>query len=230
MDAKELTEIEETVKSFLIVGETFDQMYSFKELRRRNIFIAIVFLLSTIYSILQAVSVGVYWYFLSFSFLFGTIYYLIISRISVIYTITKYRIIRFERNVISSFIFKNSRLLGFTDLHYEHVESIHIGPPPLKIPLIYISVFGIALGWLIFESIKNISLTPSNLNFYRLIAGMIIIGSIINLFFTLPIGGVRLEVKSVSGTSMLFPESNTPERFISQLLVNCRTFLSYGTE
>ncbi|MCY3412541.1 MAG: hypothetical protein INQ03_12960 [Candidatus Heimdallarchaeota archaeon] len=230
MSNYESLDLEERIKSFLIVGETLDDTYTYTVFDKRNILIAIIMILSTIYSLTQAVSNGFFWFFLSFAFLIGFLYYTSNSKKMIIYAITKYRIIRMERNIFSKYLFRSSNLMGFRDLHYEHVESINIGPPQVKIPFFFVSIFGIATGWLILDLIEQLSLLPSNYNFFRLVALLVISSAFVNLFFMLPLAGVSVVINSVSGSKMDFPEKSTPKAFISQLLINCRTFLSFGAE
>ncbi len=223
-------ELAETIKKFLIVGETLDEIFSYNELKTKNILISIVFFISTTFSFIQATTESSFWILLTISFLIGTIYYTINSKTTIIYSITKYRIIKLERNLYTKYIFKSNDLYGYIDLHFEHVESINIGVPALKIPSIYLSIFGISIGWLILDSIGKVILLPSIFNFFRLIAFFMISFSVLSLLLLLPIGGSKLIIQSISGKTMILPKKVSPDKFISKLLINCRNFLTYGTE
>lgn len=224
MSIKVSSELEEAIKSFTIVGETLDGIHTYYEYRFRNLITSILLFLATIFSIGQIIDTGSFWYLLAFGFLAGTIYYFIGFKVKLTYAITTFRIIRIiEANFFSKLLFQSSRLVGFTDLHYEHVESISIGTQPLSMPRFSFSLVSISIGWIIL-GIESLDVDQ----LISLIGLLFIVVGIINIIFSLPTGGVRLIVHSVSGDKMEFPEKRTPEKFIDDLIINCRTFLSYG--
>jgi len=218
--------VKERIKSFLIVGETLDGIYTYKELQLVNIITFTVLLSSSFFTFFQALRLGTYWWFLTFGFLLGSFYFLALFQREITYAITKFRIIRLENDFITRFFFQSSRLIGFTDLHYEHVESINVGTAKVNMPRFYVSLIGVSIGWL--------ALTQAsfgfNSTFTELLAVLIIVASMINIAFSLPLTGVRMRVQSISGEVMNFPERETPQDFVDELILNCRTFLSYGAQ
>jgi len=220
------TDITEKIKSFLIVGETLDGLFSFNELQLVNIVTFVVLLTSAIFSIIQALEFGSFWWFLVIGFLLGAIYFLILYEKHITYAITKFRIIRLERDLLSKWLFQSSRLIGFTDLHYEHVESINVGSAQVSMPRFYISLIGLSFGWLL---LTQDALVVGD-TFIGLISVLIIVASIINIVFSLPLAGVQMIIQSISGEKMTFPEEQTPADFVDELILNCRTFLSYGAQ
>ncbi|MHA2250835.1 MAG: hypothetical protein ACXAD7_10745 [Candidatus Kariarchaeaceae archaeon] len=226
MANKNGSSVQESLKGFLIVGEKIDGLHSYTDYKPYNISIFLILIGVSIFTFDIAVEEGAFWYFLTFTFLLVSIYYILNFRTTVTHAITKFRIIRvIEENIISRKIFRSSRLVGFTDLHYEHVESINVGTPPLDATRLYISTLIISIGWLAFE---RTSTDSSSDNLIQLFAIILIIFGIFSIISSLPIGGVRLLVQSISGDSMEFPEKYTPSEFIDDLIFNCRTFLSYG--
>lgn len=219
-------DIEESIKSFLIVGETLNGLHSYTQYQFRNL-LTFMLLFSVSLMAITRIDEASIWLFLSLSLLIASIYFLLNFRIDINYAITKYRVIRIiEGNIITRMIFKSSRLIGFTDLHYEHVERITIETPSLSMPRLYLSLFAIAIGWLLLGNFSEFNTT--NITLESLSASSLLIAGIVNIIFSLPTGGVRLILQSVSGDKMEFPESQTPTEFVDQLIMNCRTFLSYG--
>ncbi len=131
-----------------------------------------------------------------------------------------------EGDILSRFLFRSSQLIGFSDLHYEHIEQIAITTPSLSMPKLYSSIFTIALGWVLLGDLDN--LRQLSISLQLLISITLLIGGMVLLLFSIPTGGVRLKLQSVSGEAMEFPEKQTPREFIDGLILNCRTFLSYG--
>ncbi|MDH5401273.1 MAG: hypothetical protein OEY49_02175, partial [Candidatus Heimdallarchaeota archaeon] len=148
-------------------------------------------------------------------------------RILITIAITKYRIIVLEYDVLTRWLFRSSQLLGFSDLHYEHVESISVGTPNLSMPRLYTSISLVSLGWVLFDGYQSFGL---NTEFFSLVAILMIIGGIINVFFSLPFGGVFIVIKSISGETIKIAENKLPAFFIDDLIINCRTFLTYGAK
>ncbi len=227
MALRNQSKIEKSLKRFLIVGERLDGIHTFNEYHPTNLLVFIVLLVASVFTSNQAIISGSFWYLLSTGFYIGSFYYILNFRSTITYAITKFRIIRVvEGNLITRKIFRSSRLVGFTDLHYEHVESINVGSPTFNITRLYISIIIVILGWLSFENLP--SYTTSINNIEQVIALIFVVTGIINILFSMPIGGVRLILHSISGDSMEFPEKYTPADFIDDLILNCRTFLSYG--
>lgn len=220
-------EVVESIKPYLIVGETLDGTFSFVEYKIVNIFTVITLMVSSGVSFYQALVVSTFWWLLGFGFLVGAIYFALSYQIDVTYAITKFRIIRLENDLISKWFFRSSRLIGFTDLHYEHVESIQVSGGRISNVRFYGSLITIALGWAILLQQPILGI---GINIVNLVGTLMIVIGSINVIFSLPLGGVRLIVQSISGDIMEFPESKTPEQFASELIINCRTFLSYGAE
>lgn len=221
------TKLEESLKNFLIVGETLDGIHKYIEYQLINLLMVFILVSTGLFSLKQAIIHGSFWYLLSVCLIIGSIYFLINFRVTITYAITKFRIMRVvEGNFLSRLIFRSSRLIGFTDLHYEHVESINIGSQPLNILRLYASIFIISIGWLYFDNPGSIIALESNLD--NLFVLLFFIVGIINIILSIPLGGVRLIIQSISGDSMQFPEKHTPAEFIDDLIFNCRTFLSYG--
>lgn len=216
------SEIKEVIKGFLIVGESLEGIHSFEEYQPVNIIIGIILFLSSLFSLFEGISNSFFWYFVFFAFALVSFYFLITYKVFITYAITKFRIIKLESDFISRWLFSSSRLIGFTDLHYEHIESINIGTPRLQWTRFYVSLFFVIFGWIIFD-------TLSGANLFYLFAGilMVVIGTI-NILFSIPLGGVKLIIQSISGEIMELPEKKTPVEFIDNLILFCRTFLSYG--
>lgn len=224
------SELRELLKKFLIVGETLDMLISYSEFNKKNILIAVILTLSSIFSISQFIDSGSFWLLLSIFFFIVALYYSINARITAIYALTKFRIFRLERNIYANITNRRNELVGFSDLHFEHVESINIGKLQSNIVLIYLSLFGVSTGWLILETIDKADFRSSTFNFLRLMAYLIIIASVFNIAIQLPITGIQMTIQSISGNKFSFPEKKLPKEFISQLMINCRSFLSYGAE
>lgn len=221
------SEIEEAIKSFLIVGETLNAIHTFLEYRYRYILTAAVLTFSSIIAIFVSIEEGVFWLFIGVVLLIGAIYFTLKFQIRINYAITKFRVIRIiEGDILTRRIFRSSQLIGFSDLHYEHVEQIAITTPALSMPKLYTAIFSITIGWVLLGDFDNLNDISADLEIITGIA--LLIGGLVLLMFTLPTGGVRLVLQSVSGDSMEFPEKQTPREFIDELILNCRTFLSYG--
>lgn len=226
MSTSSRTNIEESIKRFLIVGETLQGLHSYVAYHYRNLLTAIVLLLASIFAFTLGRNSPT-WYILSFGFFSGGIYFLVLFRVKLSYGITKYRVIRIlEGNFFSSFFYRSSRFVGFSDLHYEHVERISIEAPSMQMPRLYLSLAAISFGWIILGEPYNIA--SLDLDIGSLSGILAIIAGAINFMFAIPTGGVKLVLKSVSGETMEFPEKSTPRGFIDTLILNCRTFLSYG--
>jgi hypothetical protein len=131
-----------------------------------------------------------------------------------------------EGDVLSRYLFRSSQLIGFSDLHYEHVEQIAISTPSLNMPKLYVSVFTIAVGWILLGDLRSLEELSINLRIITSIS--LLLTGLVFLLFSIPTGGVRLKLQSVSGDAMEFPEKQTPREFVDELILNCRTFLSYG--
>ncbi|OLS24471.1 MAG: hypothetical protein HeimC2_22770 [Candidatus Heimdallarchaeota archaeon LC_2] len=221
------SEIEEAIKSFLIVGETLNAIHTFLEYRYRYILTAVVLTFSSIIGIIVSIEEGVFWLFIGLVLLIGAIYFTLKFQIRINYAITKFRVIRIiEGDILTRRIFRSSQLIGFSDLHYEHVEQIAITTPALSMPKLYTAIFSITIGWVLLGDFDNLNDISADLEIITGIA--LLIGGLVLLMFTLPTGGVRLVLQSVSGDLMEFPEKQTPREFIDELILNCRTFLSYG--
>lgn len=186
---------------------------------------ATVLLVGSVYSIVQAFTAGSFWFMLSIFFLAASLYYGVNYKISIIHAITKFRIIQIKREFSSKIFYRSSLLVGYNDLHYEHVESITVQPPKIDMPKLYFSIFLISTGWLFYTRIESYSSIIRD--FVQLISFLLIIASMIYFAFHLPTGGVRLVITSTSGETMKFPERKIPSDFIDNLILNCRAFLSY---
>ena len=127
----EIDETKELIKSYLIVGETLNDVHSYQEYQPYNMISATVLLIGSIFSIFQAISEGSFWFLLSIFFLVAALYYGVNYKISIIHAITKFRIIQIKREFSSKIFYRSSLLVGYNDLHYEHVESITVQPPKL---------------------------------------------------------------------------------------------------
>ncbi len=220
-------ELEEGIKNFLIVGETLNAIHTITEYRYRYILTATILIFSSLMGIFVSIDEGAFWLFLGLGLLLGAIYFTLKFKIRISYAITKFRVIRIiEGDILTRSIFRSSKLLGFSDLHYEHVEQIAITTPALSMPKLYASIFSIAIGWVLLGDYNNLSDISIDLEIVTSIA--LLIGGFVLLMFTIPTGGVRLVLQSVSGDLMEFPEKQTPREFIDELILNCRTFLSYG--
>lgn len=221
----EIDETKELIKKNLIVGETLNQVHSYQEYQPYNMISATVLLAGSVYSMFQAISDGSFWFMLSIFFLVASLYYGVNFKISIIHAITKFRIIQIKREFSSKFFYRSSLLVGYNDLHYEHVESITVQPPMVEMPKLYLSIFLISTGWLFYTRIESYSSIIRD--FVQLISFLLIITSVIYFAFHLPTGGVRLVITSTSGERMKFPERKIPSDFIDNLILNCRAFLSY---
>lgn len=220
-------ELEEGIKNFLIVGETLNSVHTITEYRYRYLLTATVLILSSLLGIFVSIDEGAFWLFLGLGLLLGAIYFTLKYKIRVSYAITKFRVIRIiEGDILTRRVFRSSKLIGFSDLHYEHVEQIAITTPALSMPKLYTSIFSIAIGWVLLGDNNNLNDISLDLEIVTSIA--LLISGLVLLMFTIPTGGVRLILRSVSGDSMEFPEKQTPREFIDELILNCRTFLSYG--
>lgn len=221
----EIDETKELIKNYLIVGETLNDVYSYQEYQPYNMISATVLLVGSVYSIVQAFTAGSFWFMLSIFFLAASLYYGVNYKISIIHAITKFRIIQIKREFSSKIFYRSSLLVGYNDLHYEHVESITVQPPKIDMPKLYFSIFLISTGWLFYTRIESYSSIIRD--FVQLISFLLIIASMIYFAFHLPTGGVRLVITSTSGETMKFPERKIPSDFIDNLILNCRAFLSY---
>ncbi|MHA2090578.1 MAG: hypothetical protein ACW98K_06940 [Candidatus Kariarchaeaceae archaeon] len=227
MAQKTSPKVEESLKGFLIVGEALDGVHTFNEFQFTNLLIFLLLCFSSIFSLNLAFDSGLFWYLLALSFLLAAVYFVSNYKTTITYATTKFRIIRIvEGNVISRLFFRSSRLVGFSDLHYEHVESIKVSTPPVNIPKLYLSILLISFGLLM--RTNNGSLVSTTTSIEQVISLLLILAGSINALLSIPFGGVRLIVQSISGDSMEFPEKQTPPEFIDDLIFSCRTFLSYG--
>ena len=219
--------LEKSLKNFLIVGETLDGLHSFIEYRYRYLLTSIILFLSAIVAFFLSLEQGVFMLLLSFVFLLTMVYFILKFKIRISYGITKFRVLRIiEGDILSRFIFRSSQLIGFSDLHYEHVEQIAITTPSFSMLKLYSSIFTIALGWVLLGDLGN--LRQLSISLELLISITLLVGGMVLLLFSIPTGGVRLILQSISGEAMEFPEKLTPQEFIDELILNCRTFLSYG--
>ncbi|MCE7734691.1 MAG: hypothetical protein GPJ54_07435 [Candidatus Heimdallarchaeota archaeon] len=227
MSSDRTNNLEKSLKNFLIVGETLDGLHSFIEYRYRYLFTSIILLASAIVAFILSLDQGRIMLFLSIVFFLTMIYFILKFKILISYGITKFRVMRIiEGDILSRFLFRSSQLIGFSDLHYEHVEQISITTPSLSMPKLYGSIFTIALGWVLLGDLEN--LRQLSFGLQLLVSITLLIGGMVLLLFSIPTGGVRLKLQSVSGEAMEFPEKQTPREFIDELILNCRTFLSYG--
>ncbi|MHA2501371.1 MAG: hypothetical protein ACXAE3_00675 [Candidatus Kariarchaeaceae archaeon] len=225
MSSEPNTTLKERIKSFLIVGETLDGIFTFEEMKLVNIFTASVLLISGVYSGIQALMFGSFWFLLMIGFILGGIYFSLLYKVRITYAITRFRIIRLENDLVSEWFFQSSRLLGFSDLHYEHVESINVGSSNVNMPRFYVSLLSLSIGWYL-----STQVTETATSLITLIGSLLIVASLINIIFSLPLGGVKLVVQSISGETMSLPEKHTPPDFVDELILSSRTFLSYGAQ
>jgi len=206
--------LEKSLKNFLIVGETLDGLHSFTEYRYRYLLTSITLLISGIIAFFLSLEQGAFMLFVMFLLFLTMIYFILKFKIRISYGITKFRVMRIiEGDILSRFLFRSSQLIGFSDLHYEHVEQIAITTPSLSMPRLYGSIFTIGLGWVLLGDLDN--LRQLSFGLQLLLSINMLIGGMVLLLFSIPTGGVRLKLQSVSGEAMEFPEKQT-DRLHSQ--------------
>ncbi len=213
-----IDEIIRSLKSILIVGETIDNYHTYQEYQIYNIISAMTLIVGAFISMYQAFISNYYWIGVFIIFLMLGFYFLLDYKITIYYAITKFRIIKIEHNLLNRYFLKNTPLAGLSDLHYQHIESINLSGPKIRFNRFYAAIIFVVLGIISFRI---------NLFIYQWVAIILIFISIINFGSSLPIGGIRLIIRSVSGEKLEFSETKTPSEFIDELLIHSRTFISY---
>ncbi|MFV2015164.1 MAG: hypothetical protein ACC656_07050, partial [Candidatus Heimdallarchaeota archaeon] len=172
--------LEKSLKNFLIVGETLDGLHSFTEYRYRYLIATIILIASATIGLFLSIVQGPFFLFLSLVIFLAAIYFILKFKIRVSYGITKFRVMRIiEGDILSRFLFRSSQLIGFSDLHYEHVEQIAITTPSLSMPRLTTSIFTISLGWVLLGDLNKITQLAINLQSFTsisfLISGLVLL-------------------------------------------------------
>jgi len=212
--------VEEKIKTFLVIGETIEEIHSYTQLNISKIITAMAFFLVGVLLTGFSLEVKGVIIFMSAMFLLFSIYQGIKSFQYITVAVTKFRIIIIEKDLFSKVLFSSSTLAGFTDLHFEHIESIKVSTNTVNVPKFIMSILGISIGWFF--------ISDGSSDFLSLISIFLMVVGVINLMTGIPFGGTKLVLLSISGEILELSEKKTPEPLMTSLILNCRTYLSYG--
>lgn len=221
----------EDAKKYLVVGESIDSIHSLIEWDRFKLIIAAILLLDLIIiDILTDITLPFWQIVIAVHVLF-LLYFVVQARLSTTYIITKFRLIKLESTTIRRYITRklnNSETFhSFTDIHFEHVETIKLGNSELNATRFWSGLLAISIAWAMYQG-KN-SFLNGNSPLLPLAIVLFLLG-VINVTISFPYFDTKLRIISLSGTKILIPTKNLQEEFIEEIVVSCRTFLSYGAE